>query len=322
MSEHILEIDDVSLCRRICGKNDTNIRIIESLLGAVIIPRGNSFIVRGEGEALDRTLQALHLLSDFLHEREEEYEFSEFDLRYIADSLVKGKKIRPSELGRLKFFFKEKKRTIVPKTANQAAYITSIHENPVTFGIGPAGTGKTYLAVVVALYYFLKGSVDRLVLTRPAVEAGESLGFLPGDLAEKINPYLRPLYDALFDLMPPERIARLIEDGRIEIAPLAYMRGRTLNRSVIILDEAQNTTRSQMKMFLTRLGESSKFIITGDVTQIDLNKSSDSGLLHAIKILKNIDGISFNMFNIEDISRHPVVQKIVTAYEESAEAGR
>ena len=175
---------------------------------------------------------------------------------------------------------------------------------------------------MVALYYFLKGSVDRLVLTRPAVEAGESLGFLPGDLAEKINPYLRPLYDALFDLMPPERIARLIEDGRIEIAPLAYMRGRTLNRSVIILDEAQNTTRSQMKMFLTRLGESSKFIITGDVTQIDLNKSSDSGLLHAIKILKNIDGISFNMFNIEDISRHPVVQKIVTAYEESAEAGR
>jgi phosphate starvation-inducible PhoH-like protein len=315
MSQHCFTVDNISLLRRICGINDENIRKIEKFSGASISLRGNTLSVENSDDVSENIIKIFHILSDLFSDKEENYELTDFDLRYMVNSISNNKDIRPSDLGKFKFVFSETRKTILPKTYNQALYVKAIHDNPITFGIGPAGTGKTYLAVVMALSYFLKGKTDKIVLTRPAVEAGENLGFLPGDLVAKINPYLRPLYDSLFDLLPIEKISKLIEDGRIEIAPLAYMRGRTLNKSMIILDEAQNTTKSQMKMFLTRLGDNSKIIVTGDITQIDIKKSTESGLLHARKILKNIEGISFNIFTKEDISRHPIVQKIVAAYE-------
>ena len=315
MSQYLFTIDNISLLRRICGINDENIRKIEKFSGASISLRGNTLAVENTHDISENIMKVFHILSDLFSDKEENYELTDFDLRYIVNSILNNKDIRPADLGKFKFVFSEVKRTILPKTYNQALYVKAIHDNPITFGIGPAGTGKTYLAVVVALNYFLKGKVDKIILTRPAVEAGENLGFLPGDLVAKINPYLRPLYDSLFDLLPMEKVSKLIEDGRIEIAPLAYMRGRTLNRAMIILDEAQNTTKSQMKMFLTRLGDNSKIIVTGDITQIDIKKSTESGLLHTRKILRNIEGISFNLFTKEDISRHPIVQKIVAAYE-------
>jgi phosphate starvation-inducible PhoH-like protein len=211
--------------------------------------------------------------------------------------------------------FPDNGKIIVPKTINQADYVNSMNKNPVTIGIGPAGTGKTYLAVASAIYNLLRGKVQRIILTRPAVEAGENLGFLPGDPIQKINPYLRPLYDALFDMQSVERVASMIEKEIIEIAPLAFMRGRTLNNAFVILDEAQNTTSSQMKMFLTRLGNNSRFVISGDITQVDLDISKKSGLSHTQKVLRGIKEVRFIEFTKEDISRHPVVEKIVAAYE-------
>lgn len=315
MADNTFEIEDTSLYKKICGKNDENIRTIESLMGVEIIPRGNTLIVQGEGSKEVKALNILHVLGDYLQVKEDSYEVSPFELKYLTNAIAEGKKIKPDDINRLKVTIAESGKTIIPKTLNQARYMTSIQNRAITFGIGPAGTGKTYLAVVLALKYFLQGKVKRIVLTRPAVEAGESLGFLPGDLIQKINPYLRPLYDALFDLLSFERVSKLIEDGSIEIAPLAYMRGRTLNNSFIILDEAQNTTKSQMKMFLTRLGVNSRFVITGDVTQIDLESPGNSGLLHSSKLLKNIEEIDFIYFQKEDISRHPVVEKVVAAYE-------
>jgi phosphate starvation-inducible PhoH-like protein len=223
--------------------------------------------------------------------------------------------VKADDIARIRLRFHETGKTIIPRTVNQAAYVSSIFNNPVTFGIGPAGTGKTFLAVAAAVQMFNRGETEKIILTRPAVEAGESLGYLPGDFMQKINPYLRPLYDALFELQPQHKIAQLIERGSIEIAPLAYMRGRTLNNAIVILDEGQNTTIAQMKMFLTRLGRGSRIIVSGDVTQIDLQKNSHSGLLDAKKILHGIPGISFIRFDKGDISRHPVVEKIVEAYE-------
>ena len=263
------------------------------------------------------TLKLLHVMSDFLYACGEAYEFDDFDLRYITTAVMSGKNVRPEDINRFKITFPDTGKVVVPKTINQAEYLTSMHTHPVTFATGPAGTGKTYLAVVVALKFFMSGKADRIILTRPAVEAGENLGYLPGDLIQKINPYLRPLYDALFDLQPFEKISKLMEKSLIEIAPLAYMRGRTINNSFIILDEAQNTTISQMKMFLTRLGNNSRIVISGDDTQIDLERPKRSGLLQAMRILKEIDGISFIRFTKEDISRHPIVEKIVAAYEKS-----
>jgi phosphate starvation-inducible PhoH-like protein len=314
MNSGIFEVDDSSLYRRICGYKDKNLKQIEELMKVNLIPRGNTIIVKSqEGDA--RVLEALHLISDYLSNKEGNSELDEFEVRYIASVINSGKKIRPEDVGRLKIYIPDSGRTIVPRTINQAAYITAINRSPITLGIGPAGTGKTYLAVVMAIHYFLKGKVERIVLTRPAVEAGENLGFLPGDLTQKINPYLRPLYDALFELLTIDRVTSLIEKGYIEIAPLAYMRGRTLNNAYIILDEAQNTTTTQMKMFLTRLGYNSRIVISGDVTQIDLAKPVESGLIECQKILNNVDGMEFVNFTRDDISRHPVVEKIVAAYE-------
>jgi len=213
------------------------------------------------------------------------------------------------------------RKSVVPKTIGQKLYLQAIQKNPIVFGIGPAGTGKTYLAMAAAISALLKGEVQRIVLTRPAVEAGETLGFLPGDLREKILPYLRPLYDALHDMLDPEDVVTLSEKGVIEIAPLAYMRGRTLANAYIILDEAQNTTPEQMMMFLTRLGDESRMIVTGDVTQIDLPRNKLSGLMEAPRVLKNIPGVEFHTFTATDVVRHPLVQKIIEAYEQAKAAG-
>jgi len=315
MIESSFEIDDISIYKRICGNNDNNVKKIEKLIGVSIIPRGNTLIVKAVKEKTDSAHKLLHLMSDFLVMKGNGYEFDDFDIKYLAASITSGKELRPEDLNRLKIVIPDTGKTITPRTLNQANYISSIYQHPITFSVGPAGTGKTYLAVVVGLKMFMSGSVDRIVLTRPAVEAGENLGYLPGDLIQKINPYLRPLYDALFDLQSYEKIAKYIEKGSIEIAPLAYMRGRTLNNSFIILDEAQNTTTSQMKMFLTRMGNNSRIVISGDDTQIDLEKPKRSGLLHAMKLLKGINDINFIHFGKQDISRHPIVEKIVAAYE-------
>ncbi len=286
-----------------------------------IIPRGNTLIVSGPSEASDAAIRLLHVLSDYLHENGTRKELDDFDVRYMARSFACGRDIKASDINKFKIVIAETGRVVVPRTLNQADYISRIHEHPITFAIGPAGTGKTYLAVAVGLHLLFKGKVERIILTRPAVEAGENLGFLPGDLIQKINPYLRPLYDALFDLITFEKVSSLIEKGVIEIAPLAYMRGRTLNRAYIILDEAQNTTTSQMKMFLTRLGNEAKIVISGDVTQIDLDKPSKSGLLHAMRILRDVKEIAFMEFSPEDICRHHVVEKIVAAYDKYEEKG-
>ncbi len=318
--ESRFEIDDGSLYQRLCGFHDKNIKAIEKILGVQIIPRGNTLIVNGRQETAERALRLLHVMSDYLLLKDKTYEFDEFDVRYLATTIAGGATIDVEEINRLKINIPDNGKVITPRTINQARYISGIHRSPVTFAIGPAGTGKTYLAVAVALSYLLAGKVERIILTRPAVEAGESLGFLPGDLIQKINPYLRPLYDALFDLISFERTSRLIEKGSIEIAPLAYMRGRTLNRAFIILDEGQNTTKSQMKMFLTRLGNNSKIIISGDVTQIDLDRPGNSGLLHAMKILRHLNELAFVEFSKADICRHPVVEKIVEAYERAGKA--
>jgi phosphate starvation-inducible protein PhoH and related proteins len=317
MIESTFEVDDISLYRKICGSNDRNIKKIEELSGASIIPRGNTLIVKTGKEKNDAVIKILHIMSDVLHMKDDGYEFDDFDIKYLTNAVLSGKNLKADDINRLKIKIPDTGRVIVPRTVNQANYITAINAKPITFATGPAGTGKTFLAVVMAMNYLLNGRVERIVLTRPAVEAGENLGYLPGDLIQKINPYLRPLYDALFELQSFEKIGRLIEKNSIEIAPLAYMRGRTLNNSFIILDEAQNTSLSQMKMFLTRMGVSSKIVISGDETQIDLEKPKNSGLLHVMKILRGINDICFIKFGKEDISRHPIVERIVAAYENS-----
>lgn len=316
MFTETFKVDDISLYKRVCGYKDKNLKQVEEILGLTLIPRGNTVIIQSEVDA-QKGLEVLHAFKECLLKKDINNELDDFEIRYIITTIESGHKFKLDEINRLKIYIPDSGRTIVPRTVNQAAYLNAIQNSPVTFGIGPAGTGKTYLAVVMAIHYFLKGKVERIVLTRPAVEAGENLGFLPGDLIQKINPYLRPLYDALFELLSPERVTSLIEKGYIEIAPLAYMRGRTLNNAYIILDEAQNTTLSQMKMFLTRLGNNSRFVISGDVTQIDLAKPQFSGLIQSRKILKNIEGIEFINFTKEDISRHPIVEKIVDAYEKA-----
>ncbi len=274
--------------------------------------RGSKIIIKGEEEHVKR---AKHLLQELSDISSEGYSIKPEDIRYAIQS---SKNI--NEVSLKSFFMNNipvssKKRFIVPKTETQREYIESIRTHDIVIGIGPAGTGKTYLAMAMAVNAFLKKEVNRIVLARPAVEAGEKLGFLPGDIEEKVSPYLRPLYDALFDMMEPEKVAKYIERGIIEIAPLAFMRGRTLNDSFIILDEAQNTTSEQMKMYLTRLGFNSKTVITGDITQIDLPPGKISGLVEAEKILKGIEGIKFVYFSEKDVVRHRLVQEIVRAYE-------
>jgi phosphate starvation-inducible protein PhoH and related proteins len=301
--------------------DEKNLGLAEQKLGVRLVTRDDWLKADGPADAVDRTELFFNLLNEG---RNQGLALRPPDFVRLLDTYI-----REDGAERLRALFAEplvigtNRKSVVPKTIGQKLYLQAIQKNPIVFGIGPAGTGKTYLAMASAISALLKGEVQRVVLTRPAVEAGETLGFLPGDLREKILPYLRPLYDAMHDLLDPEDAARLAEKNVIEIAPLAYMRGRTLANACIILDEAQNTTPEQMMMFLTRLGDESRMIVTGDVTQIDLPRSRQSGLLHAPRILKNIPGIEIHHFTASDVVRHPLVQRIIDAYEQakSAESG-
>ena len=295
------------------GVLDKNLRKLEGRLSVSLGVRGDQIIIDGDQKKVEF---ARHYFEKVCELAEKGYHLKEEDLLIALDLLEEGtasalEGYAPSEPLNLS------RKSVTPKSLNQKAYIQAIKNYDLVFGIGPAGTGKTYLAMAMALTFLQNKVVNRIILTRPAVEAGEKLGFLPGDLTQKINPYLRPLYDALFDLSQYDQATRLIEKGIIEIAPLAFMRGRTLNSAFVILDEAQNTTREQMKMILTRTGFDSKLVITADITQIDLPEPRRSGVLQAIKILSNITEIGFCYFNDRDVVRHPLVQKIIKAYEKS-----
>ncbi|MFE8695388.1 PhoH family protein [Cytobacillus sp. FJAT-53684] len=293
------------------GNSDVNIKLIEQDLNVSIVTRGESVYISGDMEQVEH---AGKVLAELLLVIRKGINIGQRDVIYALQLVKKGTLDYFSELYNEEITRNAKGKVIRVKTIGQSQYIQAIRKNDLVFGIGPAGTGKTYLAVVMAVHALKDGRVKRIILTRPAVEAGESLGFLPGDLKEKVDPYLRPLYDALHDILGIEHTERMIERGTIEIAPLAYMRGRTLDDAFVILDEAQNTTHAQMKMFLTRLGFGSKMVITGDKTQIDLPKGAKSGLIVGEEILKGVRGISFVHLEESDVVRHPLVAKIIQAY--------
>ncbi|QDP99339.1 PhoH family protein [Lysinibacillus fusiformis] len=315
MSEHltVLQVDNPNEAVMLLGISDANMKLIEEALHVHIITRGEQIQLAGEEDAKE---QATFLLQALLKVIRKGINIDQRDVATAIEMTQKGTIEYFAELYDEEIARTTKGKPIRAKTIGQREYIQAIRHKDVVFGIGPAGTGKTYLAVVMATQALKNGHVKRIILTRPAVEAGESLGFLPGDLKEKVDPYLRPLYDALNDIYGSEQTQRLIERGTIEIAPLAYMRGRTLDDAFVILDEAQNTTHPQMKMFLTRLGFGSKMVITGDKTQIDLPKNADSGLIVAERTLKYVKSIHFQILEQGDVVRHPVVAKIIQAYEE------
>ncbi|WP_018299398.1 PhoH family protein [Fangia hongkongensis] len=309
-----LEPDNSQLLSKLCGNLNENLSLIEKYLAVEIIQRGNNFRVVGPKTSIT---EAQKFIEDTYKKLSENtaFELNNKELNMALNSIAGQQKRQDKEKFIPEFQVMIKERAITPRTINQERYLKRIQDNDINFGIGPAGTGKTYLAMACAVAAFEKGLVKRLVLVRPAVEAGEKLGFLPGDLAQKVDPYLRPMYDALYDLMGVERVTKLIEKQVIEIAPLAYMRGRTINDSFIILDESQNTTKEQMKMFLTRIGFNSTAIVTGDITQVDLPKGVTPGLRHAIEVLASIKGISMTFFETFDVVRHPIVQRVVSAYD-------
>jgi len=294
------------------GKGDENIKKLANILDLKIGTRGSEVLIEGDK---DKELIAYNFIKNLENLFKSGKKPTQEDIRLYLAQIDQKEGIKE------KLEYKEiiktyRGRIISPKTSQQQKYVEEIEKNDITFGVGPAGTGKTYLAVAMAVKYLKEGKIARIILTRPAVEAGEKLGFLPGTLEEKISPYLRPLYDALFEMLDPDKVQTLLDRNIIEIAPLAFMRGRTLNDAFIILDEAQNTTREQMKMFLTRLGFGSKVVVTGDISQIDLPKKEESGLVEAIKILRGIKGISIIQFSRKDVVRHKLVQEIIKAYEE------
>ncbi len=294
------------------GSFDSNIKRLESEFEVSIINRGDDIEISGEAENIERTLSAISSMTKLIEAGES---IDEQSLGYIITEVRENK---AEEVDRLKndtICMTVNGRILRPKTLGQKFYVDSIRHNTVVFGVGPAGTGKTYLAMAMAITAFKNGDVNRIILTRPAIEAGENLGFLPGDLQDKVDPYLRPLYDALYEIMGAETFIKNMEKGAIEVAPLAYMRGRTLDNSFIVLDEAQNTTPEQMKMFLTRLGYGSKAVITGDITQIDLPRGKKSGLVEAVSILGDIEDIRICTLTNKDVVRHPLVQRIISAYE-------
>lgn len=306
----ILENDEEIIS--LLGSNDENLKTIRKHVKSKIIPRGNELILIG---SKDEVTYAYRVIEELIGIMRAGIAIRTPEVKYALDTLTKDKNIDLISVFTESVYVSSKGRTIRPKTITQKKYVETIAKNDITICIGPAGTGKTYLAVAMAISVLNRGEVDRIILTRPAVEAGERLGFLPGSLQEKINPYLRPLYDALYYMIGVEKLHQWIDQEVIEIAPLAFMRGRTLNNSFIILDEAQNTTPEQIKMFLTRLGFESKIVITGDITQIDLRRKSTSGLIQIQTILKDIKGINFIYFTECDVVRHNLVQKIVKAYE-------
>src|SRR3954452_16035228 len=295
------------------GTRDENVRVLEDGLNVTINLRSNSIELEGAAKDVDRAEQ---VFSDYEHLQRSGHVFNNGDLNSMLRVVVADPKASLRGLAETGKQRSLGRRTVQPKSLNQRRYLDAIENHDMVFGIGPAGTGKTYLAVAMAISALIAKRVNRIILARPAVEAGERLGFLPGTLQEKIDPYLRPLYDALYDMLDPEKVDRYLEKNVIEIAPIAFMRGRTLNDSFVILDEAQNTTSEQMKMFVTRLGFNSKAVITGDVTQIDLPNAKRSGLLEAIDVLKNVDGLAFVHFDEGDVVRHHLVQRIVRAYDE------
>lgn len=312
MFEQIINVDRMEQAVSLFGSFDENIRLIEATYTVKVVTRGSEIKVSGDAENVSKAVRAINGLLMLINRGEA---LSEQNVRYVISLVNDGDDNRISEMTGDCVCITAKGKPVKPKTLGQKKYIECIKNNTIVLGAGPAGTGKTYLAVAMAVNAFRAKEVNRIILTRPAVEAGEKLGFLPGDLQQKVDPYLRPLYDALFDMLGAESFQRYQERGSIEVAPLAYMRGRTLDDSFIILDEAQNTTREQMKMFLTRLGFNSKIVVTGDITQIDLPDGKKSGLLDAMKILKGIDDIAINTFTEKDVVRHRLVQDIIKAYD-------
>ena len=312
MTEQTINIERMEDVIDVFGSFDENIKLIESELGVTVVSRDNQLKVSGEAEHVMHAVKALQGLLGLAGRKET---ITEQNVRYIINLVRAGNEEHINDIARDVLCVTAKGKPIKAKTLGQKRYVDAIKKNTITLGIGPAGTGKTYLAVAAAVAAFRDKQVNRIILTRPAVEAGERLGFLPGDLQSKVDPYLRPLYDALFDMLGPETYQKYLERGNIEVAPLAYMRGRTLDDSFIILDEAQNTSREQMKMFLTRLGFGSKIVITGDVTQIDLPRDTVSGLKEAMRVLDGVEDIAICKLNESDVVRHVIVQRIIKAYE-------
>ena len=317
-SDTVLEFPDNRLLIDLCGELDRNIVAVESRLGVAIHRRGNQLALHGPAPdrvAAEQVLRALYA------RLEQGRPVTPGDVE-AAIRMAPGPAPAPeAKISQLDMFSGEpleirtRRKVVEPRTAAQKAYVRNLFRNELVFGLGPAGTGKTYLAVAAAASMYIDGHVDRIILSRPAVEAGERLGFLPGDMKEKVDPYMQPLYDALNDFFPPKQVQKLIEEKQIEIAPLAFMRGRTLANAYVVLDEAQNATTMQMKMFLTRLGEGSRMAVTGDTTQIDLPRGVPSGLIEAERILKDVPGVGFTRFTAEDVVRHPLVARIIRAYE-------
>lgn len=319
ITEQSINIDRLDYAVNLFGSFDENIKILEKEYGVSIILRGSELKVSGETESVARACAAVSALLSLASKGEN---LNEQNIRYAISLSDEGNAGELTKLGGDCICITSKGKPIKPKTLGQQKYVEAIRRNTIVVSIGPAGTGKTYLAVAEAVAAFREHAVNRIIITRPAVEAGEKLGFLPGDLQQKVDPYLRPIYDALFDMLGAENFARYQERGNIEVAPLAYMRGRTLDDSFIILDEAQNTTPEQMKMFLTRLGFNSKMVVTGDITQIDLPDSRKSGLVEAAHVLKGVEDIEIIKFTQKDVVRHQLVQRIVKAYDKYEEQKR
>ena len=318
--EQKINLDRLEQAEELFGSFDENIRLIEKEFGVALVVRDSELKIAGEDpEAVDKAARTVKSLITLIGSGET---LTEQNVRYCIRMVGEDSEDKVARLAGDCICVTSKGKPIKPKTVGQRTYCDDIKNNTITFGVGPAGTGKTYLAVAMAVNAFRAQQVDRIILTRPAVEAGEKLGFLPGDLQQKVDPYLRPLYDALFDMLGAETYQRYVERGSIEVAPLAYMRGRTLDDSFIILDEAQNTTGEQMKMFLTRLGFNSKMVITGDVTQIDLPDGKRSGLKEAVRILKGVEDIAIFRFTEKDVVRHKLVQDIIRAYERASRSAK
>ena len=311
-TEQIVEFERMENAVALFGSFDENIKLVEKEFNVAILSRGTQIKISGEPECVAPAIKAVEGLLSLIDRGEQ---LSDQNVRYVISLVKEGSEEKVKDIGTDCVCVTSKGRPVKAKTLGQKAYIEAIRSNTITIAVGPAGTGKTYLAVAMAVRAFRNQEVNRIILTRPAVEAGEKLGFLPGDLQNKVDPYLRPLYDALFDMLGAENYQRYVERGNIEVAPLAYMRGRTLDDSFIILDEAQNTTPEQMKMFLTRLGFNSKAVINGDVTQIDLPTVKKSGLVEAMNVLKDVEDISEIRFTEKDVVRHRLVQNIIKAYE-------
>lgn len=314
MAEMEFELFNNQFLQQLVGVNDENLKIIEDALKVEIATFGNHVTIKGDDENCKNAKEAIDAL----------YSKASRGIEIGAQEVKAAVRMSGADLADKKnvdlnnIVLKTKKRHIYPRSQNQAKYILEMMDNELVFGLGPAGTGKTYLAVALAVSMMLEGAIDKIILSRPAVEAGENLGFLPGDLKEKVDPYLRPLYDALYEMLPAEQVDKKLAAGEIEIAPLAFMRGRTLSNAFVILDEAQNTTPMQMKMFLTRLGENSRMVVNGDLSQVDLPRGTISGLKDALATLKNIKGITSVTFGAEDVVRHGLVAKIVCAYEQKS----